>query len=75
MGNPLSLLALVAVYVYFVKAGPKFMQNRKPLNLDSVIIAYNMVQILVNAYFTVIVSTLYLGTYGSSLMTILKINE
>ncbi|XP_055714746.1 elongation of very long chain fatty acids protein AAEL008004-like [Phlebotomus papatasi] len=51
MKNPLMLLILVAVYLYFVlKWGPKFMEKRKPFNLERILIVFNVIQIVVCSY-------------------------
>ncbi|CAO1421141.1 unnamed protein product [Diamesa tonsa] len=46
MGTPYPLLGILAVYLWFVKiAGPRMMENRKPMDLKKIIIAYNIFQI------------------------------
>lgn len=43
--------AIDVVYLWFVLiAGPKWMQNRKPYNIKSLIMVYNVVQIIFNIY-------------------------
>lgn len=55
MSSPYSFLTIFAVYLWFVfKAGPKFMENRKALDLSNVTRAYNIFQ-LVSSSVTVIV--------------------
>lgn len=45
------LLILVAVYLYFVlKWGPKFMEKRKPFNLERILIVFNVIQIVICSY-------------------------
>jgi len=42
-----TALACVLVYLYFVfYLGPKFMENRKPLNLLPIIRVYNIIQLI-----------------------------
>jgi len=42
-----TALACVLVYLYFVLyLGPKFMENRKPLNLLPIIRVYNIIQLI-----------------------------
>ncbi len=42
---------LVAAYVYIVKIwGPRFMKDRKPYNLDTFLIYYNLFQVILSAY-------------------------
>lgn len=56
IGSPFPILALLGAYVYFVTiAGPKFMENRKPYNLKSIIQIYNLIQIVSNLYIGVVV--------------------
>ncbi|CAO1431020.1 unnamed protein product [Diamesa serratosioi] len=46
MGTPYPLIGLLAVYLWFVKfAGPRMMENRKPMDLKNIIIVYNIFQI------------------------------
>ena len=52
MGTPYLLLSIFAVYLWVVlKAGPKFMENRKPFNLNNVTRLYNLLQIFCCAFF------------------------
>lgn len=51
MGTPYPLLLIIAVYLYVVlKAGPKFMENRKAFNLNNVTRVYNLFQIILCTY-------------------------
>nr|CAD7195080.1 unnamed protein product [Timema douglasi] len=51
IGSPVYLLVIIALYLFFVLvAGPKFMENRRPYNLKKIIAAYNILQVLANAY-------------------------
>ncbi|CAG2058889.1 unnamed protein product [Timema podura] len=51
IGSPVYVLVIVALYLFFVLvAGPKFMENRRPYNLKKIITAYNILQVLANAY-------------------------
>lgn len=56
MENPTSWLVLVTVYLYIVKNGPKFMKDRKPFNIEKIIIVYNMLQIIANVILFFLVS-------------------
>ncbi|XP_003737079.1 elongation of very long chain fatty acids protein AAEL008004 [Galendromus occidentalis] len=59
MGNPASILMIVACYVYFVKIlGPNHMKERKAYRVKNLIIAYNVFMVLANAWFF-----LYGGSY------------
>ncbi|KOB69501.1 Elongation of very long chain fatty acids protein [Operophtera brumata] len=51
MSSPLPTLLICASYVYLVKvAGPKFMENRKPLEFKKLLIFYNAVQVVFSAW-------------------------
>ena len=45
MSSPWPVFAICAVYYYIVRyAGPAFMKNREPYNIQKVMIAYNFFQ-------------------------------
>lgn len=47
--SPLSLILVVAAYIYFVKwFGPSYMSKREPFALQKVIIIYDLLQIILN---------------------------
>ncbi|KAJ8984846.1 hypothetical protein NQ317_013047, partial [Molorchus minor] len=51
MSSPIKPVLVLAAYLYFVnKLGPKLMANRKPFDLRKVLIAYNLAQVILNAY-------------------------
>ncbi|PSN42284.1 Elongation of very long chain fatty acids protein [Blattella germanica] len=51
VGNPLPLFAILLFYLYYVKIeGPRFMKNRKPYDLNSVIRVYNIGQMFACVY-------------------------
>ncbi|XP_055677227.1 elongation of very long chain fatty acids protein AAEL008004-like [Lutzomyia longipalpis] len=51
MKNPLKVLLLLIFYLYFVlKWGPKYMEKRKPFNLERILIVFNVAQIAVCSY-------------------------
>lgn len=57
LGSPIPILVILGTYLYFVKSiGPKWMQNRQPYNLQSVINVYNFLQIIINFYLGTFVS-------------------
>ncbi|KRT79811.1 hypothetical protein AMK59_8253, partial [Oryctes borbonicus] len=63
MSSYWNVLAIVIAYLYFVKSlGPKLMENRKPLNLKSILIAYNLMQV-VCCTCLFIVGTIYIMPY------------
>lgn len=60
MSNPFTMLGILAVYLYFIlKWGPQYMKNRKPFNLNRIIIAYNIIQIVACARLVVQVNFIY----------------
>jgi hypothetical protein len=51
MRGPFPTLAFCLSYTYFVKVlGPRIMDSRKPMNLQTVLIVYNFVQVVFNAW-------------------------
>ncbi|XP_034242982.1 uncharacterized protein LOC117646255 [Thrips palmi] len=51
LGPPWGLFGIVAAYIYFVKfLGPRLMENRKPVELRRIMIAYNAMQVLFSGY-------------------------
>jgi len=51
MSSPWYTAAICATYVYLVKvAGPAFMKDRKPLNIRTFLIWYNLVQVIFSVY-------------------------
>ena len=54
-GGPWILLSLVAVYLALVlQIGPSYMNNRKPYQLTEAIKYYNIINIVCNAFITVV---------------------
>jgi len=50
----------VAAYIYWVKiAGPKYMKDRKPFDLKSILIVYNLAQVIFSTW--MFVSVIVLG--------------
>lgn len=51
VGSPLPIVGIITVYLYFVnKWGPKWMEKRKPFDLQNLMSAFNLLQILGNLY-------------------------
>ncbi|XP_030376556.1 elongation of very long chain fatty acids protein AAEL008004 isoform X3 [Scaptodrosophila lebanonensis] len=51
MSSPFPTLAACLTYVYLVKVlGPRLMENRKPLNLQNTLVAYNAIQVVFSAW-------------------------
>lgn len=56
-GSPLPIVAIIAAYLYFVNGnGQRWMKHRKPFELTKIINAYNIFQVVCNAYVCVTVS-------------------
>jgi len=73
-GGPRWILATIAVYFLFIyKIGPAFMANRQPFNLKSIIIVYNIVNIIVNMYLVSYV--LMSPNFGRSIFTCSKVGK
>jgi len=51
ISSPFPTLAICLGYTYFVKVlGPRIMENRKPMNLRTVLIVYNFVQVVISTW-------------------------
>jgi len=50
-GPELFLLIMISWLIFFTKLGPYLMRNRKPFVLREILIAYNLVLVVLNAYF------------------------
>ncbi|CAG9839934.1 unnamed protein product [Diabrotica balteata] len=49
--SPYFLGGFLLTYIFIIKIlGPKLMQNRQPYNIKNILIGYNFIQILVNAF-------------------------
>jgi elongation of very long chain fatty acids protein 7 len=47
MSSPVPGICIIAGYLYFVlRLGPKFMENRKPFQIDNIIKIYNFIQVV-----------------------------
>lgn len=52
LGSPFPMLSIIFSYIYFVKVlGPAWMKNKKPFQIEGVIVAYNILMVLVSALF------------------------
>lgn len=52
MGSPMSILTIIAGYVYFVKVwGPNWMKGREPFQLKRVLVAYNLIMVVLSTFF------------------------
>ena len=60
MQSPIPMLLIVAVWYKFIfDWGPIFMKNRKPMELKSIMMVYNLFQVFANAYIINVVSIIY----------------
>lgn len=50
IATPWPTIALVAMYLFIVKVGPKIMENRKAYSLREVLIVYNFALVLLSAW-------------------------
>jgi len=51
MSSPFYTLGICAFYIYFVKSlGPRFMRDRKPMDLKAAIIVYNFIQVVASIF-------------------------
>lgn len=48
--TPEAALLVVAAYLIFVLVGPRIMSSRPPLNMRSLIVAYNFAMVVMSAY-------------------------
>lgn len=57
MCSPWPVLSIVILYLLFVtKFGPEVMKNRKPFNIKTIMLIYNLYQTISNAYIVSLVS-------------------
>ena len=54
--SPVPLLSIVAGYLLIVAMGKKWMEQRKPMQIERFIIGYNFMQIIVNTIMVAMVS-------------------
>lgn len=51
LGSPIPGLLILASYLFFVLyAGPRYMTNRKPYNLNNILVVYNAIQVYVSVW-------------------------
>lgn len=49
--GPAPLAMIIASYVYFcLFAGPRYMKDKKPYELRTILVVYNFIQVLLSAY-------------------------
>ncbi|CAN7998939.1 unnamed protein product [Ixodes hexagonus] len=66
MGSPMTMLSIIAGYVYFVKVwGPNWMKGREPFQLKRVLVAYNLIMVVLSTFFFLAGGQhTYLGDYN-----------
>ncbi|KAK3794584.1 hypothetical protein RRG08_003733 [Elysia crispata] len=63
--SPVATIVAVAGYFFIVWAGPKFMENRKPVHLGHLLTAYNFLLVALSSYMTYeFAMSAYLAGYG-----------
>lgn len=66
MGSPFPMLSIIFTYIYFVKVmGPNYMKNKKPYQIEGLIIAYNVLMVILSAFFFFYVSRLCSAHHAS----------
>ncbi|GBN39329.1 hypothetical protein AVEN_110107-1, partial [Araneus ventricosus] len=51
--SPYFFPSFLLGYILFVTwIGPSFMKNRKPFNLQKILVSYNVIEVFINAYTT-----------------------
>lgn len=50
MSSPLPTLAISCLYLLFLWAGPRYMQDRQPYTLRKTLIVYNFSMVVLNFY-------------------------
>jgi len=51
MSSPWPTVALCVLYYYIIRvAGPRFMKDREPLNIQSLVVVYNLFQTLFSVW-------------------------
>ncbi|XP_075225871.1 uncharacterized protein LOC142327007 [Lycorma delicatula] len=70
MSTPTYTFAILGFYLYFcLFLGPRLMRNRKPFELDKVMIVYNVIQIVSNIYLFYKVAAAVISSSTSMLLT------
>lgn len=60
MLSPVPLITVIIAYIYVIyKAGPQYMENKKPYDLKNVIAGYNVFQIVANGAIFYVVSNIH----------------
>ncbi|ELT90168.1 hypothetical protein CAPTEDRAFT_51009, partial [Capitella teleta] len=50
ISSPWAMLTIVALYLFVVRHGPQWMQNRQPFSLNKVLIVYNAALVVLSIY-------------------------
>lgn len=59
MSNPLHTAAICCVYFYLIIfAGPRYMKDRKPMNIRGFMIVYNALMVILSSYIVIQVRNL-----------------
>lgn len=61
-----SVIIIITLYLLFVlKWGPKFMENRRPFNIDRILLCYNGIQVVANFSIIAYVSIFEMSVFPS----------
>lgn len=72
MNTPYPVMTTIIVYLVFVlKIGPRYMQNREPFELKSLMMLYNLFQVAYNLWMIhLVVRTLFTSYQGRDVFSI-----
>lgn len=56
VSSPWPMLLLISAYLFIVATGKKWMEHRKPMQIERIIILYNFIQIIANSIIVLTVS-------------------
>lgn len=65
--NPLPGMAIIGAYLYFVlRAGPRWMANRKPFQMTKLLIVYNFLQVIfsIALVYEAVTQAYFIGDYS-----------
>lgn len=69
VSSPIPVILIIVFYNYFIShLGPQLMKNRAPFQLKKLMIAYNAIQVMTNAYIIIVVSCVTMFTADTYLV-------
>ena len=45
---PIGIMLVLVGYIVLIKKGPKYMENREPFDLKTIMMVYNFLQVVLN---------------------------